>query len=62
MGLIKISAVRFDPETMVLHFNATARLGTTLTTIVSSILLPARPIGDTALRWAILQRVHAIAA
>ena len=62
MGLIKISRVHFDPTTMLLHFNATARLGATLTTIVSSIRLAARPVGETATRWAVMQRVYAVAA
>ena len=62
MGLIRISRADFDPTTMLLHFDATARIGACLTTVVSSIRLATRPTCEAALRWAIMQRVHDVAA
>ncbi|WP_193336396.1 hypothetical protein [Devosia beringensis] len=58
MGLIRISRADFDPVTMLLHFDATARIGACLTTVVSSIRLAARPRGESALRWAIMQKLR----
>tara|TARA_R110002020_G_scaffold28563_4_gene90890 strand:- start:7131 stop:7319 length:189 start_codon:yes stop_codon:yes gene_type:complete len=62
MGLIRISRIEFDPVTMLLHFDATARFGACLTTVVSSIRLAARPSCEAALRWAIMQRVKDVMA
>lgn len=61
MGLIRISRAYFDPATMLLHFDATARVGVCLTTVVSSIRLAARPTCEAALRWAIMQRLMDVA-
>ena len=57
MGLISIARADFDPATMLLHFAATASLGACRTTIISSIRMQRRPIGETAVRWAIMARL-----
>jgi len=62
MGLIRISRAHYDPTTRLLHFDATARIGACLTTLVSSIRLAARPSCEAALRWAIMQHFHDVAA
>ena len=58
MGLISITRTHFDPSTMLRHFAATARLNACRTTIISSIRLRRRPVGETAVRWAIMQRLR----
>ena len=56
MGPISIASTRFDPRSNILHFSARAAIGSRAVTIVSQIRLPAAPSGETATRWAIMQR------
>ena len=62
MGLIRINRADFDPVTMLLHFAVTAWLGACRTTVVSTIRLRRRPVGETAVRWAIMQRLQDLVA
>lgn len=61
MRIVRISRAHFDGRTMMLHFHATAVLGACVTTIVSSIRLAAQPRNDTAMRWAVMQRLKDVA-
>jgi hypothetical protein len=62
MGLIDISSAEFDPNTMVLNFDAKLVLGSCRLTVVSSIRLHARPRTAGAVRWAIMQRASMLLA
>lgn len=62
MGLIRINRAEFDPVTMLLHFAVTAWLGASRATVISTIRLSRRPVGDTALRWAIMGHLRKLVA